>query len=99
MSHENTLAAAGFWSLLFAQYSIDLHGGSLSSWDDEGFGCDGSDQIVAHATKLLTDAIEGSLDGHAVVSVRDEAGLLVATVTMSQTKGLRVSWAVRPEAL
>ena len=82
-----------------ARYFFDLHGDSLSSWDDEGFGCGGSDQIVAHATNLLNDGIKGSRDGHAVVSVRNEVGLLVATVTMSHVTGFRVSWAVRPETL
>jgi uncharacterized protein DUF6894 len=80
-----------------AVYLFDLHSGSLSSWDDHGCGCEGPDEIVQHAKQMLTSALEGTRDGHAVVSVRDGIGVLILTVTLSRTRGLRTEWTEPPE--
>jgi hypothetical protein len=76
-----------------ATYLFDLHSDSLSSWDDEGQECAGPEAIVQHATEILTSALRGTRDDHAVVSVRDEDSRLILTVTLNRQSGLRSDWA------
>ncbi|WP_456686782.1 DUF6894 family protein [Bradyrhizobium sp. P5_C11_2] len=81
-----------------AIYFFDLHSDSLSSWDDDGRDCAEPEGIIQHATEMLTTALEGVRDNHAVVSVRDADGMSVLTVTLSRSSGLRTEWAVRHRA-
>jgi hypothetical protein len=79
-----------------AIYLFDLHNDSLSSWDDDGRECASPEEIVQHAAEMLTDALDGLRDDHAVVSVRDADGTLILTVTLNQRTGLRSEWAAQP---
>jgi hypothetical protein len=79
-----------------ATYFFDLHSDSLSSWDDDGRECASPEEIVQHAAEMLTEALDGTRDDHAVVSVRDADGTLILTVTLNQRTGLRSEWAVPP---
>jgi hypothetical protein len=76
-----------------ATYLFDLHSDSLSSWDDDGRECASPEEIVQHATEMLTSALQGTRDDHAVVSVRDEDSRLILTVTLNRQSGLRSDWA------
>jgi hypothetical protein len=79
-----------------ATYLFDLHSDSLSSWDDDGLECASPKEIVQHAAGMLTEALDGTRDDHAVVSVRDADGTLILTVTLNRRTGLRSEWAAQP---
>ncbi|MGH1570698.1 DUF6894 family protein [Methylobacterium sp. P31] len=79
-----------------ATYLFDLHSDSLSSWDDDGRECASPEEIVRHAAEMLTHALVGTRDDHAVVSVRDADGTLILTVTLNRRTGLRSEWAAQP---
>lgn len=79
-----------------ATYLFDLHSDSLSSWDDDGRECASPEEIVQHAAGMLTEALDGTRDDHAVVSVRDTDGTLILTVTLNRRTGLRSEWAAQP---
>lgn len=81
---------------VLATYLFDLHSDSLSSWDDDGRECANPEEIVQHAAEMLAEALDGTRDDHAVVSVRDADGTLILTVTLNRRRGLRSEWAVWP---
>ncbi len=75
-------------------FFFDLHSDSLSTWDDDGQECAGTDEILRHALRLLNTLPETDLgtSSHAVVSVRDDHAHVVLTVTHKPHCEPRLRW-------
>jgi len=77
-----------------AQYFFDLRSGDIVSRDDEGQELTDMDDAHSEAVKVLADALEevlmqGFVDQHVAVDVRDGIGPVLEVAAVVESKILR----------